>query len=212
MMTEECVNLQIDGKTMKAKPGMSILEAARETTIEIPTLCYYEKLNPYGACRICSVEIARNGEVRIVTACGYPVTDGVRVKTRSPKIDKIRKTLLEFIMLLLPDQGSSGEIGRLAAEYGADVSHLISKSVTTPNRCILCGRCVRYCSEVVGIRAIGFVGRGVDRRVIFFPERTRFCPTCRECFEICPTGKIAAETDGANFPGFSIVDYLAGKT
>lgn len=211
-MTEEWTNLQIDGQGVKAKPGMTILEAARAAAIEIPTLCYHEKLSPYGACRICSVEIVRNGETRIVSSCAYPVAEGLEVKTRSSRIDSIRKTILEFIMPLLPDQGTSGEIGKLAVEYGADSSRFTSKSEATPTRCILCGRCVRYCSEVVGISAIGFVGRGVGRRVVFFPERARFCPTCRECFEICPTGKIAAETDGDTFPGFSIDDYLAGRT
>jgi len=211
-MKEELVTLKIDDKEVKAKKGMTILEAAKEAGIEIPTLCYHEKLAPYGACRICSVDVERKGRVHVVAACGYPVEQGLVVRTRSPRIDRIRKTIIELVSCtIMVDGDVVGEIRVLADEYKADIHRFESRFRASPTRCILCGQCVRYCSEVIGIHVIGFVGRGVDRRVVFFPQRAQFCPTCQECFYLCPTGKIAAETAGDTFPGFSIDDYLSGK-
>ena len=89
------VTLQIDDKEVKAKEGMSILEAAESAGIEIPTLCFYKGLEPYGACRFCSVEIQKNGREQVVASCCCPVDDGITVKTKTPKIAKLRKTILE---------------------------------------------------------------------------------------------------------------------
>jgi len=208
---ETAITLEIDGKKVKAKEGVTILEAAKEANIEIPTLCYHEKLAPYGACRICSVEVESGKRSQVVVACGYPVEEGIKVKTRSPRIDRIRKVILELIAPLLSDAGM-GAIKELADEYKADVSRFMPRFRAAPTRCILCGLCVRYCSEVVLLNAIGFVGRGIERRVVFFPERASgYCSTCQECFSVCPTGKIGSETTGDVFSGFSIDDYLSGK-
>ncbi len=209
---EEMVTLEIDGKEVKAKKGMTILEAAKEVGIEIPTLCHHEKLKPYGACRICSVEVEKGGRVRIVAACGYPVEEGLVVRTRSPRIDKIRKIIIELVAPSAMQNGHiGGELRVLADEYGADIHRFESRLGLEPTRCILCGLCVRYCDEVVGANAIGFVGRGTERRVVFYPERaSRFCMGCMECFKLCPTGKIPSEADGVYF-GFTIEDFFAGK-
>ena len=170
---------------------MTILEAAKEAGIEIPTLCYHEKLKPYGACRICSVEVERKGRVRIVVSCGYPVEQGLVVRTRSPRIDRIRKVIIELVALTTMVDGEvAGEIKKLAKEYGANIHRFESRFRARPTRCILCGQCVRYCDEVVGEHAIGFVGRGIERRAAFFPEKAKACLTCQACFNLCPTGKI----------------------
>jgi NADH dehydrogenase/NADH:ubiquinone oxidoreductase subunit G len=204
------ITLQIDGKEVKAKEGMTILEAAKEAGIEIPTLCYLEKLKPYGACRICSVEVERKGGVRIVAACGYPVEQGLVVRTRSPKIDRIRKVIIELVApTTMVDGEVAGEIKKLATEYGANIHRFESRFRAKPTRCILCGQCVRYCDEVVGEHAIGFVGRGIERRAVFFTEKAKACLTCQACFDLCPTGKIPSETDFVVFDGFSVDDYLA---
>ena len=205
------MTLQIDGKKVNAREGMTILEAANEAGIKIPTLCYLAELQPYGACRICSVEVEKKGKVRVVASCGYPVEAGLIVRTRSPKIDRIRKIIIELIAPTTMVNGDvAGEIKKLAREYGSDIHRFESRFKTAPTRCILCGQCVRYCDEVVGAHAIGFVGRGIDRQVVFFPENARACLTCQACFNLCPTGKIPAETDFVVFDGFSIGDYLAG--
>jgi bidirectional [NiFe] hydrogenase diaphorase subunit len=206
------ITLKIDGQEVKARKEMTILESAREAGIEIPTLCYQEQLKPYGACRICSVEIERKGRVQIVAACGYPVEQGLAVRTRSPRIDRIRKVIIELVALTAMVDGEvAGRIKKIAKEYGADIHRFESRFRTQPTRCILCGQCVRYCDEVMGEHAIGFVGRGIDRRTAFFPEKARACLTCQACFNLCPTGKIPAETDFVVFDGFSIDDYLAGE-
>ena len=204
------IELEIDGKRLKAKEGMTILEAAREAGIEIPTLCYHEKLNPYGACRICSVEIKAGKRTRIVAACGYSVEKNLIVKTRSPRIDWIRKTIIELIALLTGK--IVGEIDKLAREYGADVSRF-SRFRVKPTDCFRCGICARYCSEVVGANAVGFVGRGIDRQIVFFPEiASRTCMSCRKCFELCPTGRIPSITDGVCFDDIAARDVLYKKS
>lgn len=206
------ITLQIDGKEVKATKGMTVLESAREAGIEIPTLCYHEKLEPYGACRICSVEVEKKGKTRIVASCGFPVEQGLVVRTRSPRIDKIRKVIIELVApTTMIDGEVAGEIKKIGNEYGADIHRFESRFRAKPTRCILCGQCVRYCDEVVGEHAIGFMGRGIDRRVAFFPEKARACLTCQACFNLCPTGKIPSETDFVVFDGFSVDDYLAGE-
>lgn len=195
------VILNIDGKEVKARAGMTILDAAREASIYIPTLCHNEKLEPYGACRICTVEISRNNKTRLVTACVYPVEEGLSVKTDTPAVKKIRKTLLELMLASSP----SKTIEELARGYGIKKSRFQAERTN----CILCGQCVRYCHEVKGANAIGFVGRGTDRRVVFFPEiASTVCASCRECFSLCPTGKLPSETDGVSFDGLTLGDFL----
>jgi bidirectional [NiFe] hydrogenase diaphorase subunit len=195
------VTLIIDGKEVKARMGMTILEAAREAGVDIPTLCHNDKLEPYGACRICTVEVSRNKKTRLVTACVYPVEDGLSVKTDTPAVSKIRKTLLELMLASSPSKA----IEDLARGYGVTKPRFEAERTN----CILCGQCVRYCNEVKGANAIGFVGRGTERRVAFFPEiASTVCASCRECFSLCPTGKLPSETDGVSFDGLTLEDFL----
>ena len=208
----EAFTLQIDGRKVGAWPGQTVLDAAREAGIDIPALCFHRQTRPYGACRICSVEAEKDGRVQVVAACGYPAEPGLVIRTRSPRIDRIRRAVIE---LVAPQASLDGELGgdlrRLADEYGADIHRFDARLQARSHRCILCGLCVRYCEEVVGASAIGFVGRGIDRRVVFFPEKaSRACASCLGCFRICPTGKIGAECDGTWF-GFTIDDFRAGR-
>ncbi|MFU8795978.1 MAG: 2Fe-2S iron-sulfur cluster-binding protein [Dehalococcoidia bacterium] len=205
------ITLRIDGKEVTAKAGMTVLEAAREAGVDIPTLCDHDELRPYGVCRICCVEVEKKGRKRIVVACGFPVENGLVVTTRSPRIDRIRKVIIELVApTAMSDGRVAGEMKKISSEYGADIHRFASRFRAKPTRCILCGRCVRYCEEIVGKQAIGFMGRGIDRRAVFFPEQARACLTCQACFDLCPTGKIAADTDFVVFDGFSADDYLAG--
>jgi bidirectional [NiFe] hydrogenase diaphorase subunit len=178
--------LQIDGREVKAKEGMTILEAARTVGINIPTLCYHEKLEPYGACRICTVEIEARGRTRLVAACLYPVEQNLVVRTRSEKVVKIRQMLLELMLAHAPE---AGVLQDLAQEYGVREVRFEKE----PSFCILCGLCVRYCAEVKKKNAIGFVDRGVRREVAFIPEiASKECWNCKECFSLCPTEALQA--------------------
>ncbi len=189
--------LQIDGREVKVEEGMTILEAAQSTGINIPTLCYHEKLEPYGACRICTVEVETGGRTNLVAACLYPVQENLVVMTRSEKVDKIRKTLLELMIAHAPEAGALQE---LAQEYGADRDRFEKE----PSFCILCGLCVRYCAEVKKKNAVGFVDRGGRREVIFIPEiAAKECWNCKECFPLCPTEALQAGyllTEALAFP------------
>jgi NADH dehydrogenase/NADH:ubiquinone oxidoreductase subunit G len=178
--------LQIDGKKVKAAKAMTILEAAQSAGIFIPTLCHREKLEPYGACRICIVEAEVRGRKNLVVACLYPVQPDLVVTTRSEKIDAIRKMILELMLAHAPD---AEDLQALAKEYGADKARFDKE----PSFCILCGLCVRYCNEVKKKNAIAFVERGAKREIAFIPEiAAKECWDCKECFPLCPTEALQA--------------------
>jgi bidirectional [NiFe] hydrogenase diaphorase subunit len=191
------VTLTIDDKEVKAKEGMTILEAARSVGIDIPTLCYHEKLRPYTACRICTVEIENKGRIDFDTACSYPVRENLVVRTRSEKVVEIRKNILELMLAHAPDAQALHD---LAKEYGADKNRFEKE----PSFCILCGLCVRYCAEVKMKNAVVFVNRGTRREISFIPEvAAKECLSCKECFPLCPTGALQSAfvlTEAFAFP------------
>jgi bidirectional [NiFe] hydrogenase diaphorase subunit len=173
--------IQIDGKEVKAVEGMTVLEAAQSADIFIPTLCHHEKLEPYGGCRICTVEVEVRGWTKFVAACLYPVEQDLVVRTRSEKVNKVRKMILEFLLAHAP---YSPQLQDLAQEYGADKDRFEKDS----SFCILCGLCVRYCAEVKKKNAVGFVDSGARREISFIPEiASKECNSCMECFPLCPT-------------------------
>jgi NADH dehydrogenase/NADH:ubiquinone oxidoreductase subunit G len=178
--------IQIDGKEVKATEGMTVLEAAQSADIFIPTLCHHEKLEPYGGCRICTVEVEVRGWTKLVAACLYPLEQDLVVRTRSEKVNKIRKMILEFLLAHAP---YSPQLQDLAQEYGADKDRFEKES----SFCILCGLCVRYCAEVKKKNAVGFVDCGARREISFIPEiASKECNSCKECFPLCPTSYLQA--------------------
>lgn len=189
--------LRIDGREVQAKEGMTVYEAARSAGISIPTLCYHEKLEPYGACRICTVEIESGGRRSLVASCVHPVSPDLVVQTRSEKVNKTRRTILEELLAHAPD---SEALKKLAEEYGADRDRFEKE----PSFCILCGLCVRYCAEIKKKDAIGFVERGPRREISFIPEvASKECWECKECFPLCPTSALQAAyvlTEALAFP------------
>jgi bidirectional [NiFe] hydrogenase diaphorase subunit len=192
------VSIQIDGKKIKASEGMTVLQAADSAGIEIPTLCYHEKLEPYGGCRLCIVEAEIRGTKRLVVSCVHPVEENLVIKTRSEKVDRIRKTLLELLLAHAPD---SPALQDLALKYGADKDRFEKEA----SFCIHCGLCVRYCAEVAGKHAVGFIERGIRKQISFIPEiAARECNDCKECFPLCPTSYLQAVfvlTESLAFPG-----------
>jgi bidirectional [NiFe] hydrogenase diaphorase subunit len=178
--------LQIDGKKVVAKEGMTILAAASSVGIAIPTLCLHEKLEPYGGCRICSVEVELRGRSSVVAACLYPVEQDLVVTTRTAKLDRIRKSLLEMMLAHAPD---SPQLEALSQEYDANKDRFAKDA----SFCIHCGLCVRYCAEVKKANALGFINRGAKKEISFIPEiASKECWDCKECFELCPTSALQA--------------------
>jgi len=187
--------LQIDGRQVSAARGATLLEAARAAGIAIPTLCHHEKLRPYGGCRLCVVEAEAGGVARLVAACVYPAEQDLVVRTRSVKIDKVRRTILELLLAHAPH---SPQLQELAREYGADEDRFGKDA----SFCVHCGLCVRYCAEVKQKHAVGFIDRGVRKEISFVPQiAAGACNDCKECFELCPTSYLQA--------AFVLVESLA---
>lgn len=180
------LKLQIDGKEVTARSGATILEAAQSVGISIPTLCHHEKLEAHGGCRICSVEVDARGRTSVVAACLYPVEADLVVRTRTKKLERIRKSLVEMMMAHAPD---SEQLLALAEEYGADRERFEKDA----SFCIHCGLCVRYCAEIKKKNAVGFIDRGPRKEICFIPEiAARECWECKECFPLCPTSALQA--------------------
>lgn len=175
------IRLEIDGREVTATEGMSVLEAARAAGIRIPTLCHHELLEPHGGCRLCIVELDHGSWTRLVVSCVYPAAAGLKVRTRSEKIDRLRRTILELLLAHAPD---SEPLREMAKEYGAKRDRFEQES----SFCIHCGLCVRYCAEVKGAHAVGFIDRGIRKEIAFIPEIAKVeCEACKECFPLCPT-------------------------
>ncbi len=178
--------LQIDGKQVQAREGVTVLEAARSAGIAIPTLCHHEKLEPFGGCRLCIVEVQVGSWTKHVASCVYTVEENLIVTTRSEKIDRIRKMILELQLCHAPD---SPQLLEHAEAYGADKDRFEKEA----SFCIHCGLCVRYCAEVKQQYAVGFVDRGIRKEISFIPEiASNVCWDCKECFPLCPTEALQA--------------------
>jgi NADH dehydrogenase/NADH:ubiquinone oxidoreductase subunit G len=180
------VTLQIDGREVRAASGMTILAAAQSAGVTIPTLCHHRELAPYGACRLCIVELTCGPRTGLAVSCVSTVEEGCLVRTRSEKIDRLRKNLLELMLARAPE---SPILLEMAEEYGADRERFDRDG----SFCIHCGLCVRYCAEVVQKHALGFVDRGIRKEIAFIPEvALRECHDCKACFPLCPTSYLQA--------------------
>lgn len=187
------VTLTIDGREVQAEEGAVILDVAKDNNIYIPTLCAHEEVTPYGACRLCLVEVTtRKGRQRLVTSCLYPVEEGLEVITNSDKIVSNRKILMELLLARCPD---SEVIRDLAKKLG--VRETPFKLEEDNKKCILCALCSRTCQESVGVSAISLVNRGVYRQMaIPFYNNSDACIGCGSCAYICPTDAISMEDTG----------------
>jgi iron-only hydrogenase group A len=200
------LTVQVNGKTTEAKRGDTILAAARRVGIQIPTLCHVEGLSPSGACRVCVVEV--DGYRNLLPACSYPVADGMKIKTHSPRALGARRTVIQLLLSNHPDdclycvRAGNCELARLARELGVDRRlYRGAKSarpadvagpsiVREPDKCVLCGKCVRVCEEIQGVAAIDFVGRGSQAFVGTAFNRglgNSSCVNCGQCVVACPT-------------------------
>ncbi|MFC1563646.1 2Fe-2S iron-sulfur cluster-binding protein [candidate division KSB1 bacterium] len=175
------INLKINGLDVQIEEGSTILEAAQFLGFPIPTLCNMEGLTPYGACRLCVVEIVQGkSNPRLVSSCTYPVEEGLKVRTATSQVVKARKMIIE---LLLASSPQSKVIQDLAAEHGVHKQRFRQEH----EDCILCGLCVRMCKEQMVAKAIGFQGRGNNRTIgTPFNVPADECRLCGGCMYVCP--------------------------
>jgi heterodisulfide reductase subunit A-like polyferredoxin len=179
------VSIKIDGHPIEVEEGSYVLAAAQSLGIDIPTLCHYPYMTPYAVCRICSVE-ARDGKgwSKVVTACNYPVWDGLEIYTDTPRVLNARRVNLEMLMSRC---APVPVLKQLAEQFGIDQPRWGFGEDT----CILCGLCVRICDEVVGAHALTFSERGIFRKVSTpFDQEADDCLLCGACAKVCPTGHI----------------------
>mgnify|MGYP001824143614 CR=1 FL=1 len=172
--------LTINGIDVTVERGATLLEAAQFLGLPIPTLCHMEGLTPYGACRLCVVEIGEASNSRLVTSCTFPAENGLRVRTSSRRVVQARKIIVELLLASCPQ---SKTIQDIAAELGVRQQRFRQEK----EDCILCGRCVRMCSEQMMAGAIGFTGRGENRGLgTPFDSTSEVCRLCGGCIYVCP--------------------------
>jgi len=207
------LTIEVNNKEINAHQGETIFSALKRAGIRVPTLCHMEGLTPSGACRICSVEV--DGFHNLIPSCSYPVSAGMKIKTHSPRAIAARKTIIELLLANHPDdclyceRNDNCELSRLAVEYGIrerrfkgqrvhkDLDVSSPSLVRDPEKCILCGKCVRMCEEIQGVAAIDFIGRGSHSRIATAFDRglnLSSCINCGQCIMVCPTGALREQS------------------
>lgn len=204
------IELTINGKKIETEKGKTILQAALDNGIKIPHLCYDKRLVPYGGCRVCIVEI--EGERKLEASCATLATDGMVVWTDTPKVKKVRQTVLELMLVHHPldcpvcDKAGECNLQDLVYQYGKPRERFVREKKHSPsdtkgplveltaNRCILCGKCVRICAEHQGRGALGLIGRGFPTVVQPAFGETNECDYCGQCIDVCPTGAILSKS------------------
>ena len=207
------LTIEVNNRKVEAKERETILQALKRAGVNVPTLCHMDGLSPTGACRMCVVEV--EGQRNLVPSCAYPVSDGMKIKTHSPRVMRARKTIVELLLASHPDdclycvrnghcylQTLAEEFGvrqrRYAGsknEYKVDISN--PSIVRDPDKCILCGKCVRMCEEVQGVAAIDFIRRGSQTHIgTVFNQglNVSSCINCGQCIMVCPTGALREQS------------------
>ena len=174
------ITLTINGARATVEEGATLLEAARFMGFPVPTLCHDDGLSPYGACRLCVVEIGEGDRAKLVSSCTYPAQEGLKVRTASRRVLRARRMTLELLLASCPQ---SKTIQDLAAAHGVRQQRFRQEH----EDCILCGLCVRMCEEQMRAKAIGFRGRGENRSIgTPFDVQSDVCRLCGACLYICP--------------------------
>ena len=174
------VTLTIDGKTVEVEEGSTILQAAEKLGIEIPTLCHHKALLPYGACRLCLVELVGPRKSWIQASCVYPAEEGLVVKTATERVLRTRKIMIELLLARCPEVEVVQELAR---QMGVQETRFPKKN----EDCILCGLCARVCQERMGVGAVNFANRGTEKKVgTPYDKHSSICMACGACEVVCP--------------------------
>ena len=177
---QEFIQISLDGALVRATKGNTVLDTALAYGTCIPHLCHMPNFTGLGACRLCIVEVVKNGRAKVTTSCTLDVQEGMVVRSNSDKLRRLRKNIAEMLVAEAPN---SKAVQDIAVRCGV-------KNVRYPfrnNNCVLCGRCVRVCGEMWQAKALGFVGRGKQRRVDFpFGVKPATCKMCLSCVDLCP--------------------------
>jgi heterodisulfide reductase subunit A len=185
------ITFKLNGKQVRGEEGQFILQVAEKLGVEIPTLCHHKALEPAGMCRLCTVELFDGRRTRFVTACNYPIWEGMEVQTDTEMVHAGRKLIVEMLLARCPEVPMLQD---LAKTYGIEAPRFKAEDDT----CILCGLCTRVC-EKMGNSAIALTGRGLEMNVDTpFHVQTDFCMACGACASVCPTGHITLEKIKAN--------------
>ena len=228
MSNMEKITIYIDNKEYKVEPGQTIMQAADKLGYKIPRLCYHPKLSIEGACRVCIVEV--EGARNYVASCASPVTDGMKVHTNTPEIRRARRDIIELILDNHPqdchtcERDGTCELQRLSSSVGIQNRHFEGERkhyeedysspsvVRNPNKCILCGRCVRMCSEIQKVTNLGLAGRGFKTVVMpafDLPMDESVCAACGQCVNICPTAAFLENSDSKEvFDALGVKDKI----
>jgi heterodisulfide reductase subunit A len=178
------ISLTINDRIVEVSEGTTVLEAARMIGVDIPTLCYYEAIKPYGGCRLCLVEVTLGGRTQLTASCTYPVAEGLKVVTDSEEVLAGRRLVIDLLWSRCPEVP-------ILKEMAQQLGVMEPSFPKGESDCILCGKCTRVCAELQGVGAIGVVGRGVKREILTpFGEFSEVCRTCGACAFVCPTGHI----------------------
>ena len=179
--------IEVDGKKVEAPDGSTVLEVLGGLGIKIPKLCYHPALRPYGACRLCLVEIEQRGRPTLVTSCSYPIRDGLVVRASSETVLSARRGMMELLLARCPE---SDALRKVAEEMGVEGTRF-PKITEAQEDCVLCGLCIQVCTDVIGPAAISFADRGVNRAVaVPFQISSEDCLGCGACAVVCPAGTI----------------------
>jgi len=193
IMSQNVIRYKVNGKDVAAPRGRMLLPELLDMGIEIPTLCHMDEISPYGACRLCLVEIVRKGRSNITTSCNYAIAEeGIEVLTDTDRVKRLRRMVMELHWARNPE---SDVIERMARKMGIEKPRFPLDEGN--GKCILCGICVRVCDEVVGVHALTFSGRGVHREIgTPFDEPSSTCIGCGACYWSCPTNAIEMKEKG----------------
>jgi len=200
------ITLTIDNKKVEVEEGSTILQAAEKLGIKIPTLCHHKSLKPYGACRVCLVELTGPRGSIIQASCVYPAQEGLVVQTDTERVLKTRRIMLELLLARCPD---APVIKEMAKEYGGEESRFPKKN----EDCILCGLCARVCEERMGVGAVSFVNRGSERKIaVPYDKHSPICIACGACKVVCPTDAVDLSEVTLNKPRPILSEYDMGLT